>query len=83
MKLFIFGGFDGEKWLNDLCILDLWKLEAGQLITESTNSVISSMKKLVNNQLFSDVEFVLEGKSIFAHKCRITPLKISIFGNTM
>lgn len=26
-QLFIFGGFDGNKWLNDICILDIWKLE--------------------------------------------------------
>ena len=26
-QLFIFGGFDGCKWLNDICILDIGKLE--------------------------------------------------------
>ena len=30
-QLFIFGGFDGCKWLNDICILDIGKLEENEI----------------------------------------------------
>lgn len=39
-QLFIFGGFDGNKWLNDICILDIWKLEEHEITNEAVSSLI-------------------------------------------
>ena len=30
-QLFIFGGFDGCKWLNDICILDIGRLKQNEI----------------------------------------------------
>ena len=67
-QLFIFGGFDGCKWLNDICILDIGKLEENEINNEAVNSLILNMRKIINNQTFADVVFQVEGKPIYAHK---------------
>ena len=56
-QLFIFGGFDGCKWLNDICVLDIGKMEVNEITTESTQSLITNMRKLINKDIFSDVIF--------------------------
>ena len=66
--MFIFGGFDGCKWLNDICVLDIGKMEVNEITTESTQSLITNMRKLINKDIFSDVIFQVEGKKLFAHK---------------
>jgi N-acetylneuraminic acid mutarotase len=67
-QLYIFGGFDGNKWLNDVNILDVVKLEDNAIAVEASVNLAQNMKKLINNELFSDVTFVVEGRQIFAHK---------------
>jgi hypothetical protein len=66
--LFIFGGFDGCKWLNDICILDIGKLEENEINSEAVSNLIMNMRKLINNNTFSDVIFMVEGKPIYSHK---------------
>jgi len=67
-QLFIFGGFDGCKWLNDICILDIGKLEENEINNEAVNSLILNMRKIINNPTFSDVVFMVEGQAIYGHK---------------
>ena len=67
-QLFIFGGFDGSKWLNDICILDIGKLEANEITNEAVSNLISNMRKILNQNVFSDVIFLVDGKQIYAHK---------------
>lgn len=67
-QLYVFGGFDGNKWLNDVFVLDVGKLEANEIAGEAVTNLIMNMKKLVNNALFSDISFMVEGQEIYAHK---------------
>ena len=67
-QLFIFGGFDGCKWLNDICVLDIAKMEVNEITSESTQALIFNMRKIINKDIYSDVVFVVEAKKIFAHK---------------
>lgn len=71
-QLFIFGGFDGCKWLNDICILDIGKLEENEINNEAVNSLITNMRKIINNPTFSDIVFLVENKPIHAHKAILT-----------
>jgi len=60
--LYIFGGFDGNKWLNDVYILDVVKLEDNAIAVEASVNLAFNMKKLVNNDTCSDITFVVEGR---------------------
>ncbi|CEL93311.1 unnamed protein product [Vitrella brassicaformis CCMP3155] len=67
-KLYIFGGFDGNKWLNDLHVLDIGRLEEDALNDVAVRNLIDNMRKLVNNSEFSDITIVVENREIHAHK---------------
>lgn len=69
--LFVLGGFDGFKWLNDAHVLDVGKWEDSAMTLTSVVSLLADMAQLVDNAaLFPDVTFVLEGGAhrIVAHK---------------
>ena len=66
--IYFFGGFDGSKWLNDIFILDVAKLEASALVGETINNFIGNLKDLVNNPVFSDISFTVSGQKLYAHR---------------
>lgn len=68
-KLFVLGGFDGFKWLNDLHVLDVGKLEESAITNQAVTSLLSNLRLLLNNaSLFPDVTFMVDGKPIYAHR---------------
>merc|ERR1719159_1840769 len=67
-RIYIFGGFDGNKWLNDLHVLDVGRLEESALNDVAVSTLIENMRNLLNSPDFSDITFVVEGKRIYAHK---------------
>lgn len=54
-RLFIFGGFDGTKWLNDLHILDVGRLTEDELTDSAVRTLINNLKRLVGDPEFADV----------------------------
>eukprot|EP00501_MAST-03F_sp_TOSAG23-6_P001180 GSMAST32.ASY1.ANO1.1224.1 assembled CDS len=68
-KVYIFGGFDGHKWLNDLHVLDAGKFEKTLLIDRSISKLLINLRLLLNNEcMFSDIRFLVEDRAIYAHK---------------
>lgn len=67
-RIYIFGGFDGNKWLNDLHVLDVGRLEESALNDVAVHTLIENMGRLLKSGEFSDITFVVEGKRIYAHK---------------
>ncbi|KAF4656466.1 Kelch motif [Perkinsus chesapeaki] len=69
-KLFVFGGFDGVRWLNDLHVLDVTRLEETELSEGAVSALLSNLRGLLNNPEFSDVTLVVgdSGERIYAHK---------------
>lgn len=66
--MIIIGGFDGNRWLNDVYMLDAGKLEMKELEAVCSSAAISNMKKIINEKTFADVSFIVEGKPLYAHK---------------
>ena len=63
-SLFIFGGYDGRKRLNDL-----WELKVDCIPCEVPPSTLASeLGEFVGNAELSDVQFLVEGKVVHAHK---------------
>eukprot|EP00397_Hematodinium_sp_SG-2012_P019350 GEMP01019877.1.p1 GENE.GEMP01019877.1~~GEMP01019877.1.p1 ORF type:complete len:515 (+),score=55.52 GEMP01019877.1:19-1563(+) len=67
-RIYIFGGFDGNKWLQDLHLLDVGRMEENDLETSSVNTLIQNLNKLLRDPEFADVCFVVSEKKIYAHK---------------
>ncbi len=67
-QLLIFGGFDGNKWLNDMYILDVGALEMQELEISCIRAAMKGMRKIINEQKFSDITLMVEGKPLYAQK---------------
>lgn len=67
-RIYIFGGFDGNKWLCDLHMLDVGRMEENDLETTSVHALIGNLKKLLNDSEFADVCFIVNERKIWAHK---------------
>ena len=68
-KLFVLGGFDGFKWLNDLHVLDVGKLEESAITNKAVTSLLLNLRRMLNNPaMFPDVTFMVEDKPIYAHR---------------
>lgn len=48
--------------MNDICVLDIGKLEESEINNEAVSSLIQNMRKIINNPTFADVVFLVEGK---------------------
>mmetsp|Transcript_26022 Transcript_26022/g.29781 ORF Transcript_26022/g.29781 Transcript_26022/m.29781 type:complete len:494 (+) Transcript_26022:40-1521(+) len=67
-QLFVFGGFDGNNWLNDLYVLNVPRYELEEMKDESIRQLVTNLRGLVDDSTFSDVTFLIEEKKIHAHK---------------
>lgn len=76
-SIIVYGGFDGDKWLKDLHVLDLSEYEIdrleqfvrGSLIYNQASAAANIHRKLFNSKVFSDFEFQFDdGQSIPAHR---------------
>eukprot|EP00171_Calliarthron_tuberculosum_P009693 IDg9693t1 len=64
-SIFLFGGTDKAKQLyyDDLC-----ELRHREIQMDSQCSGCSSTGRLLNNELFSDVRFIVEGQTVYGHR---------------
>ncbi len=47
-QLYIIGGFDGFKWLSDMHILDVGRLDEDAITMTAQTSLITNYRKLMN-----------------------------------
>jgi len=74
-RLFVFGGSYGTEYLNDFFILDTDPPPLMDITQPSSMLVLSrSLGQFYNDEEFSDVEFIVEGRSIHAHRVILSML---------
>lgn len=76
---YIFGGYNGVHRLNDFMKFPLIQKSYDPYVPQST--LINDLKLYVDNQLLSDITFIVEGIPIHAHK--ILCLRCSYFRNML
>lgn len=64
-SLYVFGGYDGQQRLNDFW---QFKLATEVCIDIPSSSLVFDLRSALNEQKFSDVTFIVEGKPVYAHK---------------
>ena len=82
--MYVFGGYDGSNRLGDFIRFKFGHSPMDGSVPSST--LISDLKIMVDNQELSDIVFVVEGISIYAHKilCSRCPvLKAMLTGEMM
>uniref|UniRef100_A0A0G4HCC5 BTB domain-containing protein n=1 Tax=Chromera velia CCMP2878 TaxID=1169474 RepID=A0A0G4HCC5_9ALVE len=64
-SLFVFGGYDGQTRLNDFKQV---RLEEETLVEIPPSTILGDLKEFLDSGDFADVEFVVDGEVIRAHK---------------
>lgn len=62
----MFGGYDGSDRLNDFLRFDFAVYDLSFEVPPST--LVSDFRSLVDNETLSDVTFLVEGNTVYAHK---------------
>ncbi len=65
-SLYVFGGYDGNERLNDFMKFEFNFDDISYSIPPPT--LITDMRSFVNNELLSDVVFIVDGHTVYAHK---------------
>jgi len=77
--LYIFGGYDGAQRLNDFLRFRFDQAEPD--FGSPPSSLITDLRGYVNNEVLSDVQFIVEGIPVHAHK--ILCLRCPFFRNLL
>ena len=68
-EVIIFGGFDGKSMLNDVHFISVSLLEENIIKREALLKHQSNIRQLLfKEKIFADVEIIVKGKKIMAHK---------------
>ncbi|ETW05966.1 hypothetical protein, variant 7 [Aphanomyces invadans] len=69
-KMYIIGGFDGFKWLEDTHVLDICRIDEQAIKLETQRGMVGHYRELLFQQdaTYSDITFLVQGKPIVAHK---------------
>ncbi|KAF0738685.1 hypothetical protein AaE_008852 [Aphanomyces astaci] len=69
-KMYIVGGFDGFKWLDDTHVLDICRIEEHAITMTTQRQLVSQYRELLLHQdaTYSDITFLVQDKPIVAHK---------------
>jgi len=62
-SLFVFGGYDGRRYFDD-CFEFCFE----PLSSTSNLQLAGDLEPMVNNQQFSDIAFLVDGRTVYAHK---------------
>eukprot|EP00608_Synchroma_pusillum_P004078 CAMPEP_0198429656 /NCGR_PEP_ID=MMETSP1452-20131203/8888_1 /TAXON_ID=1181717 /ORGANISM="Synchroma pusillum, Strain CCMP3072" /LENGTH=205 /DNA_ID=CAMNT_0044150075 /DNA_START=58 /DNA_END=672 /DNA_ORIENTATION=+ len=70
--MYVLGGSYGAGYLEDMCVLDTDPPPCTRVSTPELR--LQALEGFVNSEQFADVEFVVEGRRIFAHRVVLTAM---------
>lgn len=65
-SMYIFGGYDGTNRINSFIKFDFTVYDLSFEVP--TTTIIKDFRSLVNNEILSDITFIVENQPIYAHK---------------
>eukprot|EP01116_Phalansterium_solitarium_P017311 TRINITY_DN422_c0_g1_i1.p1 TRINITY_DN422_c0_g1~~TRINITY_DN422_c0_g1_i1.p1 ORF type:complete len:554 (+),score=142.11 TRINITY_DN422_c0_g1_i1:233-1894(+) len=67
-RVYVFGGFNGTNTFNDMHALVVNPERRSSSLKAPTPELGFDLKRLVNSKHFSDVQFIVEGETVYAHR---------------
>ncbi|KAF0687331.1 Aste57867_20941 [Aphanomyces stellatus] len=69
-SIYVTGGFDGFKWLDDTHVLDICRIEEQAIKLTTQSQLVAQYRDLLllQDATYSDITFLVQNKPIVAHK---------------
>jgi len=74
-KIYIIGGSYGQEYNRDVYIIDTDPRPEWDYQFKGKKKLVKNLREFVNQEKFSDITFIVEGRKFFAHRIVLSLLR--------